>query len=720
MSEKTVSLFSAKTASLGGGVSASLEIPARLGPVVLLRALGEGGMGVVWLGRHELLNKLVAVKFLLAQRTSVDSPEFAMFIEGARAAANVRHESLNPVLHADAVEGVPYLVLDYIDGPSVSALVRRHGALPAAVAGAMVLQACEGVSELHAKDVVHRDLKPSNLMIEQNGRIVVTDFGLACVKPVGRIGHGATIGTPAYMAPEMFDGTISPRTDVYALGVTLFELLTGDVPFRGKLDELRVMHSDRELPMAPMGERGVPEALREVVMRLANKNALYRPKTARHAGDVLREAMERAGVRPAPLSTLQALASGAAMTAGADGRVSIVAGNRAAGEGGLDAMLAQGGDVTPATPSANTPGSGGGGATPGTFASAPGGGVGGVTPGYYDVLRTMAETRREGRPGDRATPGSGLAGRTPAAAGADGAGASHASPGDAGAVGDAQRGGAEGTVVAGATAARGRGSPQAAPKLAPGGAVRAWALGVAIGTAVLVAGVVVAEASVTRWALLWLHGVLKQSQLIGGEAPAMLAGASVLGELPMWIQGAVRVAVWSAIAPVALYGAVRGARVFGLARLAPNQTPRCGWCGHEIGATATVCPSCRVALDAVDADGEDPPDLGLGARLSRAAWGLGVLACVGVLTLAIALATGAGGVWNQGFTLRSLLVCVVLGLPMFASGVGVYVLQASATLHLRGRTHCPRCGLARAVGAVGVAGVERAGKARRADECRCV
>lgn len=709
MSEKTVSLFSAKTASLGGGVSASLEIPARLGPVVLLRALGEGGMGVVWLGRHELLNKLVAVKFLLAQRTSVDSPEFAMFIEGARAAANVRHDSLNPVLHADAVEGVPYLVLDYIDGPSVSALVRRHGAMPAAVAGALVLQACEGVSELHAKDVVHRDLKPSNLMIEQSGRVVVTDFGLACVKPAGRVGQGATIGTPAYMAPEMFDGTISPRTDVYALGVTLFDLLTGDVPFRGKVDELRVMHSDRELPIAPMGERGVPEALREVVMRLANKNALYRPKTARHAGDVLREAMERAGLRPAPLSTLQALASGAAMTAGADGRVSIVAGSRVAGEGGLDAMLARGGDVTLATPSANTPGSGGN-ATPGTFASAPGGGAGGVTPGYYDVLRTMAETRREGRPGDRATPGGGIDGRTAAGAGASGDGASR---GDLGGSGEVQRIGADAPVMAAATTAGGRGLPLAAPKLAPGGAMRAWGLGASVGTVVMVAGVLIAEASAIRWALLWLHGVLSQSQVIGDETPTLLAGVSVPGELPMWIQGTVRVVVWLAIAPIALYVGVRVTRVFGLARLAPRQTPRCGWCGNEIGETATVCPSCRVSLDAVDADGEDPPDLRLGARLSRAAWGLGVLACVGLLTLVIALATGANAVWNEGLTLRPLLVCVLMTLPMIAAAVGVYVLQACATLHLRGRTHCPRCGRARAVGA------EVAIKDRAAGDCRC-
>jgi hypothetical protein len=230
----------------------------------------------------------------------------------------------------------------------------------------------------------------------------------------------------------------------------------------------------------------------------------------------------------------------------------------------------------------------------------------------------------------------------------------------------------------------------------------------------MITGVLVAEMSVIGWVLLWLHEVFSRSNLLGDQSPTMLAGVSVLGALPMWIQGVVRVTVWSLLAPVSLLVAVRVARVAGLGRLAPGQTPRCGWCGGEVNATATMCGSCRASLDSPSADGDDPPDLRFGARLSRAAWGLGVLGFVGLLMLAIGIVAGLGGVWNPGLTLRSAVVTALLVLPMLAAGVGVYVLIAGAAVHLRGRTHCPRCGLARALGSAA------APEDRTARECRCV
>jgi serine/threonine-protein kinase len=284
-----------------------LEIPEQLGPVKLLRPLGEGGMGVVWLGRHELLARDVAVKFLLDIPRNGDDPNFAAFLQGARAAAALRHPGLNEVHHADVTgpqaggttaAGVPYLVMEYIDGPSLADIVRRLGPLPLPVARAIIASVCGAVAELHDHEVIHRDIKPANIMLTGEGRVVVTDFGLACPRPAASFGSaaGALAGTPAYMAPEMFEGIVSARTDVYALGITAFQLLAGRLPFEGTVGEIKSQHREKALDQPMLQEHHVPEPVIEAIERAANKNVLFRPKSARHVLDLFEEAFKRAGV----------------------------------------------------------------------------------------------------------------------------------------------------------------------------------------------------------------------------------------------------------------------------------------------------------------------------------------------------------------------------------------------------------------------------------------
>lgn len=257
-------------------------IPKRLGAVQLIRQVGEGGMGVVWLGRHELLNRDVAVKFLLNITSGTSDPGFVAFVEGARAAAALRHQGLNAVLHADVVENVPYLVMEYVEGPTLSRVLRAASRLTPACARVVLDQVCAAVAELHDHNIIHRDIKPANILFTADAKPVVTDFGLACERAISGFGSATAniAGTPEYMAPEMFEQTISSRTDVYALGILAYELFAGCPPFRGTLDAIRSAHAATPLPVDELAK--IPEPVAQVIDRATNKNPMYRYKSARH------------------------------------------------------------------------------------------------------------------------------------------------------------------------------------------------------------------------------------------------------------------------------------------------------------------------------------------------------------------------------------------------------------------------------------------------------
>ncbi len=280
-SKDTVSLTRTAIGSVPG-VAAPVEVPRELGPVLLERLIGRGGMGEVWLARHTILNKQVAVKFLLNMIADKSDPSLAVFLEGARAAAALQHPGLNPVVHADIAQGVPYLVMEYVDGSTASQLLRHCGKLSPAAARVVIEDACEAVGVLHEHGIIHRDIKPSNILITRDGRAVLTDFGLACPRPVLMMGSQVegVAGTPTYMAPEMFERTISPRSDVYALGITALELLTGKVPFEGSFEEIREAQINNDVPEALMSQ--VPEPLRQPILQALTKKPMFRVKSAGH------------------------------------------------------------------------------------------------------------------------------------------------------------------------------------------------------------------------------------------------------------------------------------------------------------------------------------------------------------------------------------------------------------------------------------------------------
>ena len=199
----------------------------------IVARLGKGGMGEVFRADDLILGEPVALKFL-PEEVSKDVNALTRFYDEVRIARQVTHPNVCRVYDIGDLNGQPYISMQYIDGEDLSALLRRIGRLPGDKALEFARKLCAGLAAAHAQGVLHRDFKPANIMIDSDGQVVVMDFGLAGV--AGEL-KGAEIrnGTPAYMAPEQLSGTdVSSRSDVYALGLVLYEMFTGRQPFEAK------------------------------------------------------------------------------------------------------------------------------------------------------------------------------------------------------------------------------------------------------------------------------------------------------------------------------------------------------------------------------------------------------------------------------------------------------------------------------------------------------
>ena len=211
------------------------------------KVIGAGGMGVVVAARHLTLGERVAIKFLLP-KASRDKESIARFMREARATARIKNEHVVRVTDAGLLaSGAPYILMEYLEGQDLAHLVHDGGPLSADLAVDYVLQACEALAEAHSIGIVHRDLKPSNLFasVRSDGTtcIKVLDFGISKALPSMTGTHDpnltdtqAIFGSPAYMSPEQVRSSkrVDRRTDIWALGVILYELLTGDSPFVGE------------------------------------------------------------------------------------------------------------------------------------------------------------------------------------------------------------------------------------------------------------------------------------------------------------------------------------------------------------------------------------------------------------------------------------------------------------------------------------------------------
>ncbi|QEL14098.1 serine/threonine-protein kinase [Limnoglobus roseus] len=272
----------------------------------ILGELGRGGMGVVYKARQVGLNRVVALKMVLAGGYA-DRREFARFLAEAEAVASIRHPNVVQVYEFNDAFDRPYLTMEYLDGGSLSAAIRRAGKFTPEAAAVMVEKIARGIQAAHDHGIVHRDIKPGNVLFDEAGEPKVTDFGLA--KQGGRsdlTDTNAVMGTPAYMAAGQTK-FVGPAADVYALGVILYECLTGTVPFSGETAMSVVLQVVKEIPEAVRKRApDVPRDLELICLKCLEKDPRGRYPTAAALADDLRRYAtgEPVSVRPPSLGTM--------------------------------------------------------------------------------------------------------------------------------------------------------------------------------------------------------------------------------------------------------------------------------------------------------------------------------------------------------------------------------------------------------------------------------
>jgi eukaryotic-like serine/threonine-protein kinase len=274
-----------------------------LGRYRLQDLIAAGGMGEVWRAVDTVLERAVAVKLLCAE-SARQAEAVARFRREARQAGSVSHPAIASVYDfAEAGPShPPYLVMELVDGPSLAAVLSA-GPLDPARTMDVIAQAAEGLHAAHLAGLVHRDVKPANLLLDRQGRVKVTDFGIAhTVGSAPAPGTDMIVGTPAYLAPERAAGApAAPAGDVYSLGIVAFECLTGRPPFTGTA--LAVLRAHRDLPL-PSLPGTVPAEVAALVAELTAKDPASRPATAGEAADRaarLRDAIPRGATgAPAP------------------------------------------------------------------------------------------------------------------------------------------------------------------------------------------------------------------------------------------------------------------------------------------------------------------------------------------------------------------------------------------------------------------------------------
>jgi len=270
-----------QSATGGGGPPPRLKDRYRL-----VAWLAKGGMGVVYQAHDELLNREVAIKFLTLERFS--SGEIGdRFRREARTVARLSHPNIMTLYDLDQERGWYYLVLEYIQGQDLQAYrLERGGQLPAGEVLPIIRGVLEALAYAHAQGVIHRDIKPQNIMLTPGNQVKVTDFGLALAEDDLRLTQeGTIIGSPFYLAPEMVsDGLADSRTDLYAVGAVLYELLTGRPPFSGNTP-IAILSQILTAPVAPPRtlEPNIPTPLEAVILKLLAKKPADRYASAEEA-----------------------------------------------------------------------------------------------------------------------------------------------------------------------------------------------------------------------------------------------------------------------------------------------------------------------------------------------------------------------------------------------------------------------------------------------------
>jgi len=262
----------------------------RLGTYRILKVLGKGGMGVVFLAEDVPLRRRVAVKVMRPALAASGSAR-RRFLREAQLTASLSHDHVIAIHQVGEENGVPFLAMPLLEGESLDDRLNREGRLPVAEVLRIGREAAEGLAAAHEHGLIHRDVKPANLWLEgSRGRVKVLDFGLArsCDGDAHLTQTGVIMGTPAYMAPEPIDGTVDHRADLFSLGCVLYCMATGQLPFPGKTTFEVLARRAREQPRPPRELNAeLPPAVSDQILSLLAKIPAQRPQTARAVVEAL-------------------------------------------------------------------------------------------------------------------------------------------------------------------------------------------------------------------------------------------------------------------------------------------------------------------------------------------------------------------------------------------------------------------------------------------------
>lgn len=264
----------------------------------IIKTLGEGGMANVYLAHDTYLDRNVAVKVLRGDLAN-DEKFVRRFQREALSATSLSHPNIVEIYDVGEDDGQYYIVMEYVDGKTLKQVLKQRGHLSVTEVIDIMLQVTDGMAHAHDAYIIHRDIKPQNIMILSNGMIKITDFGVAIALNSTQLTQtNSVMGTVHYIPPEQANGKGSTiRSDIYSMGIMMYELLTGLLPYKGdNAVEIALKHLREPLPSVRKFDSSIPQSIENVIIKATAKNPKNRYKDAREMHDDLKTALDASRV----------------------------------------------------------------------------------------------------------------------------------------------------------------------------------------------------------------------------------------------------------------------------------------------------------------------------------------------------------------------------------------------------------------------------------------